>query len=326
MKISVAEPSQVAEARRGAARMADLSGLDSTRIAQVELVVTEMATNLVKHAQAGEILAIPLAPGGKGLRLLSLDGGPGIADLSACLRDGYSTGGTPGAGLGAIRRLADHFDIYSRPGEGTAVLAELRQTAKPSPGGIVTAGISLAREGELECGDAWACVEHERGTSLLVVDGLGHGPLAAIAAREAVSAFRARPGERPKALMEAIHASLRSTRGAAVAVAEIERATSLLRWCGVGNIGGAVLSAGSARRTVSYNGIVGHNIAMIREIEYPCPPAAVVFMHSDGLSGSWDMALYPGLAERHPGIVAGVLYHGHRRLRDDQTAVAAKVL
>jgi len=99
--VVVTEPSQVGEARRAAVALANLLGFDETEIAKVALVVTETASNLVKHAAGGIVLLTPIESGGVvGVEVLALDRGPGVADLAACLRDGFSTAGTPGTGLG----------------------------------------------------------------------------------------------------------------------------------------------------------------------------------------------------------------------------------
>jgi hypothetical protein len=131
-----------------------------------------------------------------GLEVLALDLGPGMADVGRCLADGYSTAGSRGVGLGAMARLSALFDIHSRPGEGTAVLARLWSAPlpeRPEAAGLEFGVVSLPLAGEEVCGDAWA-VDEGRGRSfVLVVDGLGHGPQAAEAAREAVRAFAGGP-------------------------------------------------------------------------------------------------------------------------------------
>src|SRR5262245_37509821 len=111
------ESSQVGEARRTVSATARGRGLPETIIDKLAIVVTEMASNLVKHTEGGHLLVQPIEQQGvAGLELLTLDRGPGMRNLAECLRDGYSTAGSRGEGLGAIRRLADLFDVYSLPG------------------------------------------------------------------------------------------------------------------------------------------------------------------------------------------------------------------
>ncbi|MFZ0228478.1 MAG: ATP-binding protein, partial [Mycobacterium sp.] len=94
------------QARRHAAALADEAKLGATEGGSLAIVVTEMATNLIKHAGSGTMVVESFAHnGGSGVRVLSLDKGPGIRDLSGALRDGYSTAGSSGSGLGAMKRL-----------------------------------------------------------------------------------------------------------------------------------------------------------------------------------------------------------------------------
>src|SRR5687768_12916861 len=92
----VHEPSQVGEARRGAVLMAERLGFDEESSGRLALVVTELGTNLARHAVRGQLLvAGHIGPAGEAIEVLSLDRGPGMADVNACLRDGYSTSTTP---------------------------------------------------------------------------------------------------------------------------------------------------------------------------------------------------------------------------------------
>jgi Stage II sporulation protein E (SpoIIE) len=260
---------------------------------------------------------------------LALDRGPGMADVDRCLTDGFSTAGSPGTGLGAMSRLSGCFEIHSVPGVGTATLARLWQgTGHPSPphSGPEYGAVSLPLAGEEACGDLWA-IEEVRGlTLLLVVDGLGHGPQAAEAAREAVRIFGERASLGLVEIVQAAHAALRSTRGAALAVAELDLGRGEVRYAGVGNIAGSILGAGEDRSTsmVSHNGTVGHTIRKVQEFTYPWTPGSLLVMHSDGLATHWQLGRYPGLTSRHPAIVAGTLYRDFRRVRDDVTVVVVR--
>ena len=131
MIIRVSDPTHAGEARRHAAIYAETANLGERERGSLAIVVTEMATNLVKHAGAGTILVESVTGNGSpAVRVLALDKGPGIRDLSSALRDGYSTAGTAGSGLGAMKRLSSAFDIYTAPGLGTAVLSEFWPSKK----------------------------------------------------------------------------------------------------------------------------------------------------------------------------------------------------
>jgi len=76
-----------------------------------------MMTNILKHATHGHLLVRRFTDGtGGGVDVMAMDKGPGIGDIARAIEDGYSTVGMPGTGLGAIRRQAEIFDIYSPQG------------------------------------------------------------------------------------------------------------------------------------------------------------------------------------------------------------------
>src|SRR6185312_7968089 len=150
--------------------------------------------NLWRHARKGRLLmGCRRDDEGCQLEVISIDGGPGM-DVARCLRDGYSSGGTPGTGLGAVQRLSTDFSVFSSPDKGTVLLsrtwvpASTELAARPRAR-FAHAGICLAAPGETVSGDAWQ-VRLEAGgkAAVIVADGLGHGPVAAEAAAEALKA------------------------------------------------------------------------------------------------------------------------------------------
>lgn len=324
----VTEASGAGEARRRVQYLAASLGLDETDAGRAALVATELAGNLVKHAARGGHLLAQAAQwsGGAGVEILSLDAGPGMANVARCLRDGYSTAGSPGTGMGAVSRMADEFDVHSAAGVGTVLAARVwaggRRDAPAA--GPALAGISLPKPGQEVCGDAWAAAERDGRTVVLVADGLGHGPDAAAASREAVRAFGSAPGSDPVELLERVHGALRSTRGAAAAVAVVDREARTLRFAGVGNIAASVLAGGESRSMVSLGGIVGHEARRIQAFDYAFPAGALLVLHSDGLGSRWTLDRYPGLAARDPLVVAGVLFRDFVRGSDDATVVAVR--
>lgn len=323
MIASIAEPSQVSAARRAAADFARASGFDETATGRIALVATEMATNLLKHAVAGEIVIDNFSDrDGAGVELLSLDKGPGIADLGRALADGFSTAGSAGTGLGAVRRQCDQFAIWSRPGLGTAAVARFQRRG-PS-GSVALGAIVQPYPGETAVGDGWAFAAPAAGPTLLMADGSGHGPLAALAVAAATKAFETSQNRDCAAVVEDIHRALAPTRGAAVGLARIDMALRLVRFVGVGNIAATLYSQGTTRRMISHNGTAGHIAPRIREFTYPWSGDATVILHSDGLSAKWDLEAYPGLAASHPSLIAGVLFRDQRRSRDDASVVVMR--
>lgn len=332
-QVAVSDASSVGEARRRAQGFAEALGFGEHERAQIGIVVTETASNIVKHARGGSILMRALSGAslegaggravGDGLEILAIDDGPGIAE--GARRDGHSTAGTLGIGLGAIERLAGRSEMYTRKDGGVVLLAQAWPSAPPvetAGRGFEVGAISVPVAGEVECGDDWSVDVRGPRARVLVVDGLGHGPLAARAAREAVASFDAHHGDRPSESIQRLHAVLRSTRGAAALVVHLDAAIGIATWCGVGNVSASILAAGVRRQLVSHNGTLGHGTFRTQEFQAPWPDGALLVAATDGVSARWNLDAYPGLESRHPALVAGILYRDFTRGRDDATIVA----
>ena len=330
MMIEVTESSQTGEARRKVAEFAQELQLGEIRSGAAALAATEMATNLVKHAGNGTMLLQCIRENGSsGLRLIAIDKGPGIADVTRALKDGHSTAGSMGTGLGAVRRASDAFEIYSEMGVGTLIRADFWPDNRSKPGAqknVHTAAVSEPVQGEIECGDGWGQRRFPDSLVLMVVDGLGHGTLAAEAAREAERVVAESRTDSPVQILQDIHDALRKTRGAAVAVARIREGKGLISYAGVGNISGCVVSPRVSRSMASHNGTVGHQMPRVQEFTYPWNADSVVIMHSDGLTSRWDLERYPGIWTKHPSLVSAVLHRDFWRRRDDVTVLAAKTI
>lgn len=323
-RVEIADSSQVSEARRAAEVHALALGLDQTERGRLAVVVTELATNVLRHGRGG---AVVIDRSAQAINILALDKGPGMRNLAECMRDGYSTGGSAGQGLGAVARMADAFDVYSPPGQGSVVFAQVRTGAAPPATGFAVGGVSVAVKGETECGDAWAFWHRDSELAALVVaDGLGHGPLAATAARAAIALWRTEsPRAAPAELLTRAHAALRATRGAAVSCLWAQPAARTLTYAGVGNIAGTIVTAElKTRSMVSNNGTIGMEVRRIQEFQYPLEAGAAIILCSDGITTHWRFDQYPGLMQRHPSVIAGVIYRDHCRGRDDATVAVLK--
>jgi hypothetical protein len=244
-----------------------------------------------------------------------------------------------------MSRASNLFDIYSRPGQGTALLAQvwartLRYYAttrdyasqRVKSGAVSTARsdaraqlATWSRVSELITGDAWA-VKHQPLRSLIMVaSGLGQSVEAAEAAAEAVRVIEEVHRLAPAEILEIIHRALDGTRGASVAVAEIRLANgaSEVRFAGVGNIAARLIAGGGTLHLTSSGGIVGYE-AEIEERSYSWPAHSTLIMSSDGLSAGWKADDYPGLFASHPALIAAVLHRDFKCASDDTTVVVAK--
>jgi anti-sigma regulatory factor (Ser/Thr protein kinase) len=309
--IRVEDPSAAGAVRRAAA--------------EVGLAVTEIATNLTRHAHAGSVLLRSLRSVGTAVEVVAVDAGPGMDDPGRSWRDGHSSAGTLGIGLGAIGRLADHTEMASTPGVGTVLVARFDADRRlPVPADPTAAALTRPITGETVCGDAcWIRHDGDR-TLLLLCDGLGHGPQAAAASQRATATARAARAGRigPDALIASVHAALSGTRGGAVAVAELDPAAGVVRFCGVGNVAGVVVTDGRRRGMTSVPGVAGVRARSMRVFEYPLEPTSVVVLHSDGLNGRW--ALDPEVLARSPAVVAAVLLREAGVRHDDAGVIVAR--
>lgn len=410
--VPVRDSTRVRDARVAAESAAALAGLDERRTAAAALVATELATNLLKHAEGGQVLIDIVAPpapreGGTESRVVqiaAIDHGPGIADMPAALRDGFSTTGSLGAGLGTCQRLADDFALHSTPGRGTVAVARVgttprggggpegrtgaesmpggrgpahgtavpgasawseggalaggwwpggdahapvgavacgaltghaaapggapglpgqagsvpghsgvlgnepgprpdsvvpdgevrgpgapRPDGRPGPSGdrsvpvagVRAGGVNIPYGGAEYSGDAWAWVRSGDRLTLMLADGLGHGPEAARASSAAVTALYRWAHLTPAESLRRLHDALKGTRGAAVALAQLDVRAGLLRFAGIGNVGARLRADGTWRPLLSRPGIVGvHRPATLREEEADWAADRLLVLHT----------------------------------------------
>jgi anti-sigma regulatory factor (Ser/Thr protein kinase) len=151
---TVTDPSMVGEVRRQAQRLAQLHGLSEESAGRAAIVATELANNLLQHGGGGELLlqSIESQESQRIIEVLAIDRGRGMENPERCLTDGFSTAGTMGTGLGAVRRLAAEFDLYSSADEGAVVMARIGMGTAPHLGAI---NLALA-------GEAMVCLRRKR--------------------------------------------------------------------------------------------------------------------------------------------------------------------
>ncbi|MFF5342169.1 SpoIIE family protein phosphatase [Streptomyces althioticus] len=339
--VPVHDATRVRDVRVAAEDAAARAGLDEQRRAACALVATELATNLLKHAKAGEVVVDVVDPAllpegcpGRAVQITALDHGPGIADVAGAFEDGFTTGGSLGAGLGTCRRIADAFGLHSEVGRGTVAVARVGPATvgpvpavdpAPSPG-VHAGGVNVPFAGAEQSGDAWSWVRSGDRMTLMLADGLGHGAEAARASDAAVEELRHCARLPPAELLQRLHIALSGTRGAAVAAAQLDTWTGRLRFAGIGNVTARLRDGGRWRTLLSRPGIVGaHRPRTVREDEADWTPESLLILHTDGLSSRWTPPADTGVPPADPAVTAAVAVRdagsAARPLRDD-TAVA----
>ncbi|WP_328483853.1 SpoIIE family protein phosphatase [Streptomyces sp. NBC_00377] len=353
--VPVHDSTRVRESQVAAQEAAAVAGLGRSRAADAALVATELATNLLRHARGGRLLVEAVGPPAAGaadlvVQITAVDHGPGMSDVPAALGDGFSTAGSLGAGLGTCRRVADDFDLHSVPGRGTVALARIGGAARsrgrrelgpgqegPSgaPGdaspaaalfSVRVGGVNIPFRGAECSGDAWTCARDGDRLTLMLADGLGHGPEAARASTTAAREVHRSAHLPPAELLRRLDDALRGTRGAAVAVAQLDLRAGRLRFAGVGNVGARLREGDSWRHLLSRPGIVGaHRPSTLPETEAAWATDRLLVLHSDGLPSRWVPPAGPRLLSCDPAVTAAVTVRdagsSARPVRDD-TAVA----
>jgi len=341
--IEIINDSSIGACRRAVHEFARSLGFSETELAQIDIVVQEIGTNAARYATENRWLHFaPTLGDATGLELFYWDTGPGIYDIDRAIRDGVSTSGSLGAGLGSIRRMMDEFEIYStvrktgrlkfgsieRNLHGTTLMARKWLDAELTEENKIESrrfGVWMrSHPGEQVCGDAYFI--RRRGARFLVavIDGLGHGDGAKEAADAALDVLDEWMGEGLEEVFQSVHNALRATRGAVMGAAIIDEVSGRFHYAGVGNIEARVFNTPEPLTALPVNGTLGARMGRVKVWTHSWTRGATLVMASDGLSGTWDMDSYPGLLDRSPQMLASILMRDYARGTDDATVLVAR--
>ncbi len=324
VRFSAQERSYHAILKKDIHALAVAAGFAEARVADIDIVVAELCSNLIKHAKDGELL---VRADEDGLEIIAVDSGPGMRDVPRLSGDGISTTNTLGHGLGTIRRLSDESDIYSLRGWGTVSVCRflLKQNETNLMADVHC--IILPKPGEQACGDGIAIEQQPRSLKILIGDGLGHGPEAEAVIVKAKEAFLKMPLEQSTVeLIRGMHTGVRRSRGL-VATAAIFRPTDRSWYiCGVGNISNWAGNPQKGRTVMCYNGIVGVNIpTSMNENVIRNEYGQLLILASDGLRTRWDLQKYPSILKHDLSLLAAALYKDYSRGNDDLSILIARI-
>ena len=330
VRFSIDERSEINLLKKKLRKLGVVTGLPDHQLGKLDIIISEITSNFLKHATApGEVLYRSIRRGtNPGLEIIAIDPGPGMRDPARMMQDGVSTTHSMGTGLGAIQRLSDEFDTYSRFGWGTLLLSRIfkekyqHHSADP---GFDCATLMVAYPGEEVCGDGLSYKSSEDTHTFLVTDGLGHGPHAHEASAQAAAAFQHTASTDPYTLIKAIHEAITRTRGAVGMVVTLNRRRHTIDYYGIGNISFRKISAEETKRGISTQGIMGQNV------RNPLTPASLTWsddalwvVHSDGIDGKWKVGHYPGLRDQDLSLLAAAIYKDHQRGNDDCTILVIR--
>ncbi|RYY77616.1 MAG: serine/threonine protein kinase [Moraxellaceae bacterium] len=306
------------------------AGFNESRVGETDIIVAELTSNLAKHAGGGTIwVKTVIEDGVTGIELISIDNGPGMHDVGRMMADGFSTKNTLGHGLGAMKRLADVFQVFSQKEWGTVLLIRVFAEPFPSfrkPPKIEIRSVVLSKPNEEECGDGFFHKETDDQYQLFLGDGLGHGADAAAAVLKAGEAFEACEENEPVDIIRFINDRVKKTRGLVGTVAVFDKHRRHWRVCGVGNISTKIYGPSLLKSYMSYNGIIGLNVPNTlnaQEIAYE--RGQYLVMCSDGLKSRWDTIKYPGIVRYDLSLLAASLVKDFARYTDDMSVAACKI-
>ncbi|HVS92673.1 MAG TPA: ATP-binding protein [Mucilaginibacter sp.] len=317
--------------KKEAHAMAHAADFPARRVAELDIVIAELTSNLNKHADHGEILLGYFREAhNEYIEIICIDDGPGMAEPKKMARDGFSSTNTLGHGLGSIKRFSDKFDIYSQKGWGTIVLSRIykKPLAKTrAKGSIEVRKLVICKPGEAVSGDGFFCWADEKKAKLMLADGLGHGPDANLAMNGAINALNACTFDRPVEILRFVHNFIRKTRGVVATVITMDFEQNTFNIAGIGNIATKLLGGSNSRNHLSYNGIVGHTIPnTMNEQPMSLNDYQQFIMCSDGIRSRWDLAKYPGIQKHDLAVQAAAIYKDFARRNDDMSIAIIKVI
>ena len=191
--------------------------------------------------------------------------------------------------------------------------------------GVLNVRVGVAsrpRPGEVACGDQHGVWTSGARTTIVLADGLGHGPEAELAATKAIDAARLVASDQPvDEVLRVMHVTLAGTRGAAVALIRVDAATSSMDHVGVGNVE-LVALAGRPVRPIASPGIVGMRVRRPMSSTHALHPNDLLVLHTDGLGGGFSLERFRAAP---PQEIADALLAAHAQKHDDATCVVVRV-
>jgi anti-sigma regulatory factor (Ser/Thr protein kinase) len=303
-----------------------------TRVGEIDIIVSEVCSNLIKHAGGGDVLyrISDVSEQESRFEIVCIDKGPGMADVPKMMKDGTSTTKTLGHGLGAIERLSTFSQVYSIPGWGTIVYAlvstEEKKYAAKNGLELDFRTLSVNKPRETVCGDGYRVKRTGQEVQIFFGDGLGHGEHAKEAVDRAGNFFMGYEERDPVSILRMIHEHVRRTRGLVGTVAIGDLKTNEWRICGVGNILTRLYSGVTYKNYMSYNGALGLNVPnSMKESIYRIEKNQHLIMCSDGIRSRWDLNKYPSIFKYDCTLLAAALYSDFNRGNDDSSILVAKV-
>lgn len=325
--IVIHNSADVIMARRRGRSLADDMGFTATAGEEIALVVSELGTNLLKHAHSGT-LNLGTCPGDNGrtaILIETLSQGPPFPPESIALQDGISTHGGLGYGLGTVNRLMDELHISS---DGPTRITTRRWLPDERPAHRTPSpevGVATRAHPGCDCnGDAAILVGDPKATLLGVMDGLGHGPHAHRAAAKARDYIEHHATLPLADIFLGVHRTCLGTRGVVMALARIDAVPKRLTLAGIGNIEVRFRSLLDTVQPTFRRGIVGQKMPTALILEFPWTAESLLVMHSDGVGSNWSIDDLYARRDTPAHMLAQRMLGSLARDHDDATVLVAR--
>ena len=307
LSLHIDNESDVGVCRRKAVSLASQMGFDEVKTGEVAIMVTEMATNVIKHGGGkGKLVICQFCDeqNHNAMEIWCCDSGNGISDFKKVLKDGYTEKDSLGIGLGTIRRFSDEMEINPvLPGSfrdtffsDSPTFKNCIRTIKYLPNkywmgtnkNLEIGAASRSKPGEMVNGDSYLVTHLGPGLSVAaVIDGLGHGSEANLASQLARGQIILKSEQPVGALMHHVHNALQGTRGSTIGLLRIDTEIKKISFSGIGNIEGFLFTPEGKKNFLSFGGIMGHNMRTPRIFDFDFNPGNIICMFSDGITSRW---------------------------------------
>jgi anti-sigma regulatory factor (Ser/Thr protein kinase) len=329
---SIEERSYIAYLKREIHKEVMAGNFTEQRAGEVDIIVSEICSNLIKYATSGEVL-YRIEHGAdqeSSFEIIAIDNGPGIPDINRAMRDGVTTGTTLGQGLGAIERLSDTFNIYSIPQWGTIIYSKVTTRkdgfVRKENIDLDVRGLAVAKPRETECGDLYRIKRTKTDVRVFLGDGLGHGKFAHEAVQAAGDFFFESEETNPVDIIREMHEKVRRTRGLVATIGILDRKNNEWRICGVGNILTRLYQGIVYKNYMAYNGTIGLNIPKsLSASTLRAERNQYLVMCSDGIRSRWDLNRYQSILKYDNTVMAASIYKDYNRRTDDTSILISKV-
>lgn len=338
IRTKIMERHQIFSVKRDIAKFAKDIGFSDKEVDEISIAVIELGENLIAHDTIeGEIIYSSFEEGKKkGIEIISIDKGPGIASIEAVMEDGYSSKKSLGIGLGAVKRMMSLLSIESTVQNlqtpinfrenlpGTKIIArkiiepkekEICRLSKKTTFSVFT----RSKLGEIYNGDNYILKNFENRTLFGVIDGLGHGEGASTASNMARVSILEHFSEELDVIVELLHNKLRKTRGVALSLGLIDHELNIIKYVGIGNVLTRVFNTSAPIRPINYNGTLGVSLRKFKIYDYPWDQNNIIIMSSDGISSKYDLNDFLDVLYKHPMVIGQKIFKKFGKYYDDAT-------